>query len=450
MVGCVMPGGKRRDRVRGNIDWTKPLTTKGQTLTTKGTSPVSEETRKATFGGSDGANLSALLELPRGTPRAYALFAHCFSCSKDIKAAREIARTLRADGFAVLRFDFTGLGMSEGEFANTNFSSNVEDLVRAAGFLRDEFEAPSILIGHSLGGAAAIVAAHDIPEVKGVAVIGAPAEAAHVLAHIGEERAEIEARGEATVKLAGRPFTIRKQFLDDLENARVTDAVATLKKPFLVMHAPLDETVGIENATKLFVQAKHPKSFVSLDTADHLLSRNDDARYAARVLAAWAGRFIDGGPAAPAVEPPATQSAATHPDDLYMRGGAHARSIDGRALGVALSVDGHAMTIDAGADEGGDDLGPNPTRTVEGALAACAVMTMALYARRKNWPLAGSDVVVRRAPGADAHTARTLEKTITLRGDLDASQQARLREIADKCPVHRMLAEEVTIISRDG
>ncbi|MHA7873024.1 MAG: alpha/beta hydrolase family protein, partial [Hyphococcus sp.] len=256
------------------------------------------ETRKTEFRSAGGDKLAAALELPVGAPRAFALFAHCFSCSKDIKAAREIARALRSEGFAVLRFDFTGLGASEGDFANTNFSSNVEDLVSAADFLRTEFDAPSILIGHSLGGAAVIAAAQNIPEAKGVAVIGAPAHAAHVVAQIGDKRDEIEARGVATVQLAGRPFTIKKQFLDDLESQNVLKSAASLKKPLLVMHAPLDETVGIENATEIFVAAKHPKSFVSLDTADHLLSTPEDARYAARVLAAWAGRYIDG--AAPA------------------------------------------------------------------------------------------------------------------------------------------------------
>jgi putative redox protein len=402
-----------------------------------------ETTTRTEFEGSQGDKLAAALELPSGKPRAFALFAHCFSCSKDVKAAREIARGLRAEGFAVLRFDFTGLGLSEGDFANTNFSSNIEDLLNAADFLRREFEAPSILIGHSLGGAAAIVAASRIPEIKGVATIGAPAEAAHVIHQFGEKRTEIEENGLAEVSLAGRPFTIRKQFIDDLADERVLAAAASLKKPLLVMHAPLDQTVGVDNATKIFIAAKHPKSFVSLDTADHLLSRTEDARYAANVLAAWASRFVgDGADATLApMAPPMPVSLAP------FAGGAVALTMPGRALAVELSIDGHPMIIDASEADGGDNLGPNPTRTVEGALAACGVMTMIMYARRKKWPLASARIEVRRAPDEDAHVSRRLIKNVRLEGDLDDAQRARLKEIADKCPVHRMLSENVSIIT---
>ncbi|MEM9494832.1 MAG: alpha/beta fold hydrolase [Pseudomonadota bacterium] len=393
-------------------------------------------TTKTEFTNAAGETLAAAFETPAGPVRAVALFAHCFSCSKDIKAARTFSRALRDAGFAVLRFDFTGLGASEGDFANTNFSSNVDDLVAAADFLRREHQAPSLLIGHSLGGAAAIVAAARMPELKGVAVIGAPADAAHVTAQLGDARKEIEERGVAEVLLAGRPFTIKKQFLEDLESQSVLTAASSMKRPLLVMHAPQDATVGIENASEIFRAAKHPKSFVSLDTADHLLSRTEDAAYAAAVLAAWAGRFLDGaGDDAPAAPPP------------HVAGGAGARAVPGEALAVALSLDGHPMTIDAGAAEGGSDLGPNPTRTVEGALAACAVMTMKMYARRKKWPLDDVEVRVTRAAGEDAHVSRILEKSIKIHGDLSDEQRARLQEIADKCPVHRMLSEGVEIRS---
>ncbi|MEO1243205.1 MAG: bifunctional alpha/beta hydrolase/OsmC family protein [Pseudomonadota bacterium] len=405
------------------------------------------ETRKTEFNTSTGDKLAAALELPPARPRAFALFAHCFSCSKDIKAAREIARALRREGFAVLRFDFTGLGGSEGDFANTNFSSNVDDLVSAADYLRDEFEAPSIVIGHSLGGAAAIVAAGRIPEAKGVAVIGAPAEADHVAMQIGEQREEIEQSGSATVQLAGRPFKIKKQFLDDLSNQNVLACAGNLKKPLLVMHAPLDETVGIDNATRIFVAAKHPKSFVSLDTADHLLSNTRDAHYAASVLAAWAARYLDGdGASKPApARAPSGQAGNAAP---AFTGGALAQSIDGEALAIALSIDGHPMTIDASADEGGGDLGPNPTRTVEGALAACGAMTIKMYARRKGWDVRNVDIRVRRAKSEDSHEPHLLEKEVRVTGDLDDEQRARLLEIADKCPVHRMLTEGVKVQSR--
>ena len=399
------------------------------------------ETRKTEFKTHGGEKLAAALELPRGTPRAYALFAHCFSCSKDIKAAREIARALRQQGFAVLRFDFTGLGGSEGDFANTNFSSNIEDLISAADYLRQDFEAPSIVIGHSLGGAAALVAAGDIAEVKGVAVIGAPSEATHVLAQIKNARDEIEEKGVAQVHLAGRPFTIKKQFIEDLEQNRVKKAAAALKKPLLILHSPIDQTVGIENATEIFSAAKHPKSFVSLDRADHLLSNADDARYAAEVIAVWAGRYL-GGKAAEIV---ATNSAAAARE---FKGGALARSIAGEPLAIALSVDGHPRIIDASKDEGGSDLGPNPTRTLEGALAACGAMTMKMYARRKGWDLESVDIRVSRAKSEDAHAPHELEKEVQVAGDLDDAQRGRLLEIADKCPVHRMLTEGVKVRSR--
>jgi putative redox protein len=395
---------------------------------------MSGETRKASFQGGAGANLAGALELPRGKPVAYALFAHCFSCSKDIRAAREIARALRNAGFAVLRFDFTGLGASEGEFGDTNFSTNVNDLVSAADYLRREFEAPALLIGHSLGGAAANVAASLIPEVNGVVVIGAPAEAAHVAHQFGDKREEIVREGAAETPLAGRPFTIKKQFLDDIERADVLGAASKLARPILILHAPLDQTVGVENASRLFMAAKHPKSFVSLDTADHLLSDPADARYAAEIIAAWASRYVG------------QKRQAQSPSPAFL-GGARAETIPGRRYSVALSIDGHPFVIDAGPDEGGDGLGPNPTRTVEGALAACGVITMRMYAERKGWPLEAASIEVKRAEGADAHAARILEKSAALEGPLDDEQRRRLAEIADRCPVQRILTEGVEIRS---
>ena len=250
------------------------------------------ESSKITFTGVDGQALAARLDSPAGPVRAYALFAHCFTCSKDIFAASRIARGLAEKGIAVLRFDFTGLGASEGEFANTNFSSNVQDLLAAAEHLRQHYQGPAILIGHSLGGAAVLAAAGDIPECKAVATIGAPADPAHVAHNFQPNLEEIEAKGEASVQLAGRSFTIKKQFLDDVREQRLSQRIASLKRALLVFHAPLDETVGIDNATQIFVAAKHPKSFVSLDKADHLLSRHEDAGYVAEVLAAWAARYL--------------------------------------------------------------------------------------------------------------------------------------------------------------
>lgn len=398
---------------------------------------MTERTQKTSFEGGEGA-LAGALELPRGEPVAYALFAHCFSCSKDILAAREIARSLRSAGFAVLRFDFTGLGASEGDFSDTNFTSNVRDLVSAADYLRREFVAPSILIGHSLGGAAAIVAAGMIPETKGVAVIGAPAEPAHVARGFGSRREEILKEGAAETRLAGRPFTIKRQFIEDVESADVLGAVATLARPLLILHAPRDQTVGVENASRLFTAAKHPKSFVSLDDADHLLSNPDDARYAAGVIAAWAARYVG---AAQTAEPQAG------PQPEPFKGGARAQTTPGRRYAVTLSIDGYPFMIDADSADGGDGLGPNPTRTLEGAIAACGVITMRMYAERKGWPLESAAIEIRRAPGGDAHSARLLDKTVSIDGPLDDEQRRRLAEIADRCPVHRMVAEGVEIRS---
>lgn len=248
---------------------------------------------KVAFANARGETLAGVIDRPIARPRAFALFAHCFSCSKDIRAAREISRALSERAIAALRFDFAGLGASEGEFADTNFSSNVDDLAAAAGYL-DRAHAPaSILIGHSLGGAAVLVAAARLPAVRAVAVIGAPSEAAHVAHQFDAKASEIEAAGAAPVMLAGRPFVIKKQFLDDIAGARVLEAASALKKPLLILHAPRDQTVGIDNAARLFAAARHPKSFVSLDDADHLLSSPRDARYAADVIAAWAARYLD-------------------------------------------------------------------------------------------------------------------------------------------------------------
>ena len=244
------------------------------------------------FPGVQGHQLAARLDMPAQPPLAYAVFAHCFTCSKDVRAATFISAALVEQGLAVLRFDFTGLGSSQGEFANTNFSSNVGDLVAAADFLRREHRAPQLLVGHSLGGAAVIAAAPQVPEAVAIATVGAPFEPAHVLHQIGEATAEIEARGEASVVLAGRPFRIQKQFLDDVSGQRLDNILAHLGKALLVFHAPLDDTVDVSNAARIFTAAKHPKSFVSLDDADHLLSRKEDAQYVGNVLGAWARRYL--------------------------------------------------------------------------------------------------------------------------------------------------------------
>src|ERR1700726_3988619 len=253
------------------------------------------------FPNAAGERLAALLDRPAGNPRAFALFAHCFTCGKDIRAARRIAEGLTARGIAVLRFDFTGLGMSEGEFAHTDFSSNVADLVAAADHLRKTRRAPALLIGHSLGGAAVLAAAGRVPEARAVATIAAPSDPGHVTGLFKDKVEEIRARGEVEVALAGRPFRIRREFLDDVAEQKTIEAVVGLRKALLVLHSPTDDTVGIDNATRIFLAARHPKSFVSLADADHLLSRRSDAIYAAHVIAAWAERYLEAAPQPEAV-----------------------------------------------------------------------------------------------------------------------------------------------------
>ena len=399
------------------------------------------ESEKFTFAGSDGTQLAARFERPLGPVRAVALFAHCFTCTKDIFAASRIAGGLAERGIAVLRFDFTGLGHSEGEFANTNFSSNVDDLVAAADHLRAAREAPRIIIGHSLGGAAVLAAAGRIPETVAVATIGAPAEPAHVEHLFQAARPEIEAAGEAEVKLAGRSFTIKKQFLEDIAAVRLEEAIAGLRKALLVMHAPLDDTVGIENAGRIFAAAKHPKSFLSLDKADHLLTRHADARYVAEVLAAWAGRYLDG-------DAKAEEAVTAKPGKVVVR-----ETGEGR-FAQAIAAGRHRLRADEPRDVGGEDSGPGPYDLLLAGLGACTSMTLRLYAERKGWPLerVAVDLSHDRIHAKDCEDCETktgrldrIQRVLTLEGALDEEQRSRLLEIADKCPVHRTLESEVVV-----
>ncbi len=380
-----------------------------------------------TFHGADGTRLAGRLDLPAGTPRATALFAHCFTCSKDFVASRRIAQGLVDNGIAVLRFDFTGLGHSEGEFANATFSSNVDDLAAAADALRARGTAPTLLVGHSLGGAAVIAAAPRIPEVKAVATINAPADPAHVVHQFHDRRAEIERDGEAEVSLAGRPFTIRKSFLDDVAANTLDDRLAGLHRALLVLHAPLDTTVGIENATRLFVGAKHPKSFVTLDGADHLLTRPTDAAYAATVIAAWASRYMPEAPAIPAPD------SGVHVIESGTKG----------FLNTIAAPRDRSILADEPKSVGGTDRGLTPFELVGAGLGACTTMTMRMYANRKGWPAGAATAHVTWSQ-KDRYNS-TFNRTITLSGDLTAEQRARLIEIADRCPVHRMLEGTITV-----
>lgn len=400
---------------------------------------------KLTFPGSSGEMLAARLDRPAGTPRACALFAHCFTCSKDIFAASRIARELTGHGFAVLRFDFTGLGDSEGEFANTNFSSNVADLVKAADYLRENYWAPKVLIGHSLGGAAVLAAAGEVPEAKAVATIGAPADAEHVIQNFSAAVGEIEETGVAEVALAGRRFPIRKQFLDDLKAQAVTERVAGLRKALLLFHAPRDEIVGIDNAAAIYSAARHPKSFISLDDADHLLSRRGDAVYVAQVLSAWASRYIDG---------EESEAVLPFPGPQGEIGVAETGAGKFQAEVVAGS---HRLLADEPAEQGGLDSGPSPYDFLSIALGACTSMTLRLYAERKRLPLERVAVFVRHdkvhaedCAECEAREGRVdrFERELQLTGDLDDEARERLREIAGKCPVHRTLEQSSVVVTR--
>ncbi|HSM67745.1 MAG TPA: alpha/beta fold hydrolase [Ilumatobacteraceae bacterium] len=405
---------------------------------------------RITFPGSHGAELAARLDLPAGPAKAFALFAHCFTCGKDIHAASRVANALTDVGFGVLRFDFTGLGMSGGEFANTNFTSNTEDLVAAADWLRSTHRSPQVLIGHSLGGAAVLAVAASIPEVRAVATIGAPASPEHVTGVFESSLEEIEASGEACVQLAGRPFTIRRQFVDDLRRHVVTERVATMRKALLVLHSPIDNTVGIDNAAEIFLAARHPKNFVSLDGADHLLSDPNDAAFAASMIGAFADRYIvdeSGALDAPRASAPVVV----------------AETSQGPFLNHVV-VGQHRLLADEPESIGGYDAGPSPYDYLGIALGACTSMTLRMYADRKKLPLDRVSVEVTHGKvhaddcvecASDGRlVGRTgmidrFERVVRVDGeDLTDQDRAKLLEIADKCPVHRTLESASAIVTR--
>ena len=397
---------------------------------------------KISFEGADGDMLAARLDLPDGPPKAYALWAHCFSCTKDIFAASRVAAGLTEKGFAVLRFDFTGLGASEGDFANTNFSSNVADLVAAADWLRDNHDAPDVLIGHSLGGAAVLAGAHKVPEAKAVCTIAAPADPGHVAHLFQDSREESEAAGEAEVLLAGRPFRIKKQFLEDIEKQTLDGHIADLRKALLILHAPLDDTVSIDNAGAIFTAAKHPKSFVSLDDADHLLRRKVDANYVADLIASWAARYID-------LTDDDTPALSAAPGTVVV-----AETGEGKFTNDIAIGDRHLLRADEPESFGGGDSGPSPYELLMSALGACKTMTMRMYADRKGYALDRAKVTLSHSKihAADCEDCETkegkidqIEVSIDVSGDMDDETRQSVMAIAERCPVHRTLQSEVRI-----
>lgn len=386
-----------------------------------------------------GEPLSARLEMPAsGHPHSYAIFAHCFTCSKDLNAVRNICLALTSRDFAVVRFDFTGLGESGGDFSDTNFSHNIDDLMVVGEYLEKNYKAPALLVGHSLGGAAAIVAGSKMESIRAVATIGAPSAISHITHLFKNDLSTIEAEGSAEVSIGGRPFTIKKHFIDSLELKDLSSIVKSMRKPLLIAHSPQDRIVDIRNASELYKAAWHPKSFLSLDRADHLLTSEEDSHYVGDVLSSWAKRYIDIKPATPAASD--SQVVAQIAGDDYT---------------TQIKARQHSLTADEPVSLGGNDLGPNPYELLSAGLGACTAITVKMYANRKKWDL--KEVFVHLDHGKvhaedSAHTEVNqtqkidqFTREIELVGDLDDTQRARLLEIANKCPVHRTLHNKIVI-----
>ena len=398
---------------------------------------------KLTFNNGRGQQLAARLDLPADRfPHNYAIFAHCFTCSKDFSAARNISRALASEGFGVLRFDFTGLNKSEGDFADTNFSTNVEDLIAAASFLEKEYKAPTLLVGHSLGGAAVLFAGSEIASVKAVTTIGAPSNPAHVQKQLGSALEVIKEEGVADVTLAGRPFTFKKQFIDDLESLSCANAAHKLRdEALLIFHSPQDSTVSIKNAEEIYLAAHHPKSFITLDGSEHLLIDKKSASYVGQVIAGWAARYLP--------RPEEEEINTTHQV---------VASLDGDdGFTTEMKLGNHYYRADEPLRVGGNDFGPTPYELLAGSLSACTAMTIQMYAKRKGWPIENVEVhtsysrtYAHDCEGCEddpSNKIDTFTRLIKLTANLDEKQRARILQIADKCPVHKTLHSETQVLT---
>ncbi|MFO8147333.1 MAG: alpha/beta fold hydrolase [Bacteroidota bacterium] len=395
---------------------------------------------KVTFKNKEGFELHGKLELPIDqAPHNFVIFAHCFTCNKNFFAVKNICDALTDKGFGVLRFDFTGLGESEGEFSDSNFSGNVEDLLSAEEFLKTKYQAPTLLIGHSLGGAAVYFAAQHLPKVKAIATLGAPSSINHVRHLIKDNLEEINKKGKAEVNIGGRSFSIKKQFIEDLENKELTDILPKLEKSILILHSPQDNIVAIKNAEELYMAAKHPKSFVSLDGADHLLSDKTDSQYAGNIIGSWATRYL---------EIPVLKDLASRHEVVANLGKS--------GFTTRIKAGNHHLVADEPVVAGGNDFGPDPYQLIAAGLAACTSMTIQMYVRRKKWNLETVETHINHSKSyiedcvnCESASAKidTFEREIVLTGELDEKQKQRILQIADKCPVHKTLHTKVQVIT---
>ena len=394
------------------------------------------KSKKLTITNKKGHTLNAYLELPANQkPNHFAIFAHCFTCSSIFSPVRNISRALTTHGFGVIRFDFTGLGNSEGDFAESHFSGNVEDLISVHNYIKEKYKAPSLLIGHSLGGAAVLKAASILDDIKAVVTIAAPATVGHVKNLFSHQLEDIPAKGDISVNIGGRPFVINQEFVDDFDKTDLPEIVKNLRKPLLIMHSPTDTIVGIDNAEQLYIKARHPKSFISLDNADHLLSKKEDSVYIGNVIGAWVQRYF---------ETKENTMLSTEGEQLV----GHLNLLENNFT-TQIQTKNHTLIADEPTSFGGDDFGPSPYELLNAGLAACTVMTIKLYAERKKWALEEVFVYITHSKkhvddlGEKIGSIDFISKKLKFVGDLTSEQKTKMKEIASKCPVHKTLASEV-------